>query len=118
MKKPWLASPPVSFSEAFPTVKKLRLVVTQYDVMESTTDEYLHFSLPPQIRCSNPICQQGGYELQTYLFALVDSKITKREWTEQCNGHEGSPKGRRKGETCCNYSKFTLSIEYKDESGS
>jgi hypothetical protein len=117
MSNSWLGKP-APFREVYPNVKSLRLEGTQHGDLRSEYQATLHFSesnIPATIDCANPRCQQGGYRIQPLLDALVHAKESRSEQTWHCNGHEGSPKGRRKGDPCMNYIKFTLTIEYKDE---
>lgn len=60
-------------------------------------------SLPRRLGCLNPRCQQGGLDLQQIVEFYASGE--HRLW---CNGHEGSPAGRRKGDPCDN--RFTVSL--------
>ena len=117
MSGQWLGRKPVPFRECYPTVKSLRFEGTQSGDLRSKYLAQLHYSestLPARISCANPRCQQGGYHLQPLLDALVHSKKEKYEQVWHCSGHEGSPKGRRKGDPCMNRIDFILGIEYVD----
>ena len=116
MSDSWLGKP-APFHEVYPQIKSLRLEGTQHGDLGSEFQATLHYSesnILAKINCANPQCQQGGYEVQQFLDALVHAKETESEQTWHCNGHEGSPKGRRKGDPCMNYIKFTISIDYVD----
>lgn len=52
---------------------------------------------PRYLKCINPKCQQGGMDLQSFV-----NFNQSGEYHYHCNGHEGSPKGRRKGDPCDN----------------
>lgn len=109
-------APLSSFSVAFPTVEKAwfeykELSVTGYGEM----NVYLISSSGGLMRCSNPQCQQGGYELDLQMHWMVPEKQTEREVSLHCHGHEGSPKGRRRGASCYRSVKGILKIKYKDE---
>ena len=116
MSNSWLGKP-APFREVYPNIKSIRLDGSQYGDLRSeylTTLHYSESNIPIHIDCANPRCQQGGYGLQTLLDTIVYSNETKTEQTWYCDGHEGSPKGRRKGDPCMNHIKFTILIEYKE----
>lgn len=98
--------------KAFPELKFLDIEISQ--------DAYGHYDSPPVrrqvrfnatnftavVRCLNPRCQQGGLELENII----------RYWESgehdfPCNGHEGTPKGRHKGDPCGNSFKVKLLVE-------
>lgn len=115
----FLKGKPASFHEVYPTVKSLQLIGVQEGNLgrESLKNiNYTESSIPAMIKCGNLRCQQGGYEIQNLLDTLVLSQETLFEETYYCKGHEGSPKGRRKDESCMNSIKFTLQIQYHSTS--
>ena len=59
--------------------------------------------IPRYLRCANPRCQQGGLDLQQ-----IVNFWPSGEQTFHCNGHEGTPQGRRKGDPCDNSFVVTL----------
>lgn len=62
-------------------------------------------SLPRRLACLNPRCQQGGIDLQQIVEFYSPG-------THQlfCNGHEGTPQGRRKGNPCDNRFDIELAV--------
>lgn len=60
-------------------------------------------NVPRSFRCCNPRCQQGGLDLQKIIF-----HFNSGEYSIHCSGHEGSPKGRRKGQSCDNTFKVSF----------
>ena len=119
--EPFLKGEPVTFGELFPTVKSFNLKGKEHGDFSNVagipmerrrTIHYTASSMPAKIRCSNPRCQQGGYELQWTIDAIVRGKETYYEKTFHCGGHEGTPKGRPRGESCCNYIDIEIDIEY------
>lgn len=125
--KPFLERKPTTFKKVFPSVRSLLLTGKEYgDFREMSSipierRSTLHFSasnIPAKIACSNPRCQQGGYEMQLLLESLVSRRATRYEGTFHCPGHEGSPKGRRKGDSCCNYIEAAIQLDYKGDSES
>lgn len=99
---------------AFPGIDELDFVVEQdrhcQHGSKPNLKRYTKSDLPPQIRCVNPRCQQGG--LATQGIVLHRGAGVHELW---CKGHEGSPSGRRKGDPCDNSFIVTLRI---DRSGS
>ena len=117
---PWLGGKPVSFREAYPQIAQYRVEVTQdpwgYHCQHDwqRTSVYTN-GLPSTIRCANPRCQQGGLDLQVYIDTMVCSRTRESAFQAYCRGHEGSPKGRRKGAPCDN--RFDLKIELEFQKG-
>lgn len=70
---------------------------------------YSKANIPQYAHCCNPQCQQGGVDLQSVVLFNGAG-----EHTFYCNGHEGSPRGRRKGNPCDNLFTITVLIEKAD----
>ena len=49
-------------------------------------------NMPSFLAYKNPRCQQGGLDLQRLVMFHQSG-----EYDYPCNGHEGTPKGRRQG---------------------
>ena len=102
--------------EAFPDIQSLDLEVSQDPCGNYSHNKAMKSSrftmdnLRPYIRCLNPQCQQGGLELQNLILFWPDGEETFR-----CNGHEGTPKGRRKGAPCDNYFKIKKKTVRKNQ---
>jgi hypothetical protein len=64
---------------------------------------YTKSSGPRYLTCANPRCHQGGLDLQQ-----IVNFWPSGERTFPCNGHEGTPKGRRRGDPCDNSFVVTL----------
>jgi hypothetical protein len=111
--EPWLGTVP-SFRKAFPKIKTLELVGRQRtDVMDHyREDRYSADSLPRLIPCANPECQQGGYDVKAYLISLNEG-TPRMEGEVQCSGHEGPPRGRRKGDPCWNTLTFSVTATFQ-----
>lgn len=90
-------------NEAFPEIKELTVIVTQdlhgyYRKSDAQSiSRYTKRSLPRYERCLNPRCRQGGLDLQKIVIFHGDG-----EHQFSCNGHEGTPQGRHKGDPCDN----------------
>lgn len=114
--KPFLGQP-VTFKAAYPDFLSLRLIGTQHGEMNSPSQSQVAYSestIPRVIPCSNPKCRQGGYDLQPFLITLAHSKDLAYEGHICCNGHEGTPKGRVKGDPCFNHLEFKIEATYKE----
>ena len=101
---------------AFPGIAELDFVVEQdrhcQHGSKPDLKRYTKSDLPPQIRCVNPRCQQGG--LATQGIVLHRGAGVHELW---CKGHEGSPSGRRKGDPCDNSFIVTLRIDRSGRQG-
>lgn len=97
--------------------KEIRLEVSQdpfgyyakSDTLRAHT--YSEASLPRGERCLNPRCQQGGLDLQM----IVEFWPDGTEKTFPCGGHEGTLKGRVKGQSCDNSFKISLHVVRENE---
>jgi len=66
----------------------------------------------PVMRCSNPRCERGGYQIDREIMNMIYAKAWHREFAIRCPGDEGSPKGRVKGESCMNMLHVRLTLRY------
>ena len=109
----------VSFKEAFPEIKDIKVVCSQkgHGVSRySSKRTYTLGSMPGQfVDCSNPICYNGGFSLGEILREMVWNKQTHFEVSRICRGYEGSPKGRRNYRDCLNFWDITVDIVYHKE---
>lgn len=122
MDKPFLQSEPTTFKKLYPQVKSLKLVGKEYGDFSSFSSiphsakssiHFNEFSLPVKMQCSNPKCQQGGYKLEWIIDSLIRGNEVNHPKIFHCQGHEGTPKGRKIGEPCCNYIDISVEIEYE-----
>ncbi len=96
---------------AFPDIEQIEFSVSQDPYGEymredwQRSERYTKSNLPSHIRCANPRCQQGGLQTQQIVMFHPDG-----EYDFSCNGHEGTPAGRRKGDPCDNRFKVTLKV--------
>lgn len=105
-----------TFKAAYPDVQSIRVHARhEGDALSDSrkTQSYSEYDLPPVLPCVNPLCQQGGYDLTATLIALTHGKQPSHHVTWHCNGHEGSPKGRRRGDSCSNYVEVDFQVTYK-----
>jgi hypothetical protein len=106
-----------SLRQAYPEVKTLFFEGEQSGELAREHQRHLRYSestLPAKIPCGNPRCRQGGFDLNTTLMSVAHDKKPGSEGKLYCNGHEGTPKGRRIGDPCFNTVSFILSITYED----
>ena len=106
-----------SLRQAYPEVKTLCFEGEQNRELAREHQRQLRYSestLPSKIPCANSRCQQGGFDLNTTLMAVAHAKKPQLEGKLYCNGHEGTPKGRRIGDPCYNTVTFVLSVTYQD----
>ena len=102
-------------NKAFYGIASLELTVVQdrfghYTVHEWQREQrFTKENIPRHLACANPRCQQGGLDLQRIVLFSTPGKHTY--W---CNGHEGSPKGRRQGDPCDNRFEVILSVTRED----
>ena len=96
-------------NEAFPDIEAIDITITQDPYGQYLQHDWQRISrftksdIPSHVRCANPRCQQGGLDLQNIVLLSPDG-----EHEFYCNGHEGTPAGRRKGDPCDN--RFTVKL--------
>jgi hypothetical protein len=103
-----------SFATAFPTLDDAIIRYTESDFGNDPRQGV--WSLKHnggQMRCGNPRCYRGGYELDREVSNMIYAGITEREIWLTCNGDEGSPKGRKKGQECLHSIKGTITLRMK-----
>lgn len=108
----------VPFAQANPTVKSIRIDVSETgDALRGgkRTDRYELPNVPTHIRCSNPRCQRGGLQLESWIGTLIYARNPKDPWSRGCDGDEGSPAGTRKGMPCNHHFSVEVTIAYTDE---
>jgi hypothetical protein len=110
---------PTTFANAYPTVATLKVDVETKTVLRGEREESYSFnqeSLRPILDCRNPRCFGGGIDLDRLLrFTVVGPKLTTFETTQFCTGYEGSPKGRRRTDSCDTMFKVKVAVTYKDD---
>lgn len=102
--------------KALAGIASLELTITQDSFGQYTSHtsqrvwRFTKSNIPPQLACANPRCQQGGLDLQRIALFLPAG-----EHSYWCNGHEGSPTGRRRGDPCDNRFDLLISITREPE---
>lgn len=114
-----------SFSKAFPEILDISVKVLEdaYGMGVVRREEkyrwrYYSKSNPPGefTDCSNPLCYNGGVAIGSIIRNMTFSRQTEYEETRMCQGHEGSPKGRKRYGPCDNSFRVKIALTYKDES--
>jgi hypothetical protein len=114
--KPFLGTP-TTFSKAYPSFRSLVIRVKNHGYLASPMQReqvYSKPSIPRVIPCPNPRCQQGGYDLTAIIITMEHERNTKFSAHYSCNGHEGTPKGRRKGNPCMNSVELEFEAEFNE----
>jgi hypothetical protein len=104
------------FSEAFPKIKNVRVTVEELDFGQHVRSYvYTESNLSEYIDCSNPRCYNGGFQIGDQLRFMTYSNEIEKEFEIDCQGYEGSPKGRRRYGPCDRSFKVRIELEYKAE---
>lgn len=86
---------------------ELKVVQDPHGMFGGTREHHFSPKTTPQtLHCRNARCQQGGFELVKFVYFAADG-VTEN--TYYCDGHEGTPKGRRVGDPCGN--SFVVRLE-------
>lgn len=116
-KTEFVFSRKASFSEAFPTIADVSIVVTRggHDgVREWNRVQRFGGNVGEYIDCSNPLCYRGGFSVGDLLRRMVASEQEQLSVGGiACNGYEGSPGGRRRYRSCDNTFSVSIDIKYK-----
>jgi len=116
---PWLARSTGNFGEAFPNVEAIDFTIDDnpwgwYNVRGHRPLHFTSASATSFIPCPNDRCRRGGFDFGTFLRNhTCGAKITDVDQSYPCNGDEGTPAGRRKGDPCMNSFKVKGTIKYK-----
>jgi hypothetical protein len=120
--RPFLGEAKATFAEAYPHIGSFRIEIDQGDAVWGATAPGYRTSVftqssppPPVIGCSNSRCRQGGLQLQNLIPYSGSQLPYNYEEKFPCNGHEGSPKGRRIGRSCMN--RFHVKMHFEAKTG-
>ena len=104
----FFGEPTTDRKKAFPELKSLDITIIKDPVGfgDTTADLYNETNFPHTVRCTNSKCKQGGLELQNIVGFYENG-----EYEFPCNGHEGTPAGRKIGPRCHVMFKVKLAIE-------
>src|SRR5438105_4582632 len=114
----YLAGPLTNFDDAFPTLSDGLIEYSQSGNTASHSSprkEEHTFDRSTSlrgsgglIRCENPHCYRGGFEIDHDVHDMVRAKLVSKEFTTMCPGDEGSPKGRNIGRKCLNILHYRI----------
>lgn len=107
-----------TFEKAFPEIEKISVKVKEsgkgiYRSFQSSY--YEKKSLGEYINCNNSFCYNGGFNIGEIIRKMGWNRETEKEGSAICQGHEGSPKGRRIYGKCLNHFDYNIKIEYKED---
>lgn len=109
--------PKTNFEGAFPDIESVMVNVTETDEYGKEYNRaYWKGDFGQYINCSNPQCYNGGFPIGDAISSLYFRKLTEGEGGADCQGHEGSPKGKRKGDPCEHRFRYKISIVYRRDS--
>lgn len=107
----------VSFSEAFPIVDDVKVVITRgghYGINELNKIERFGKEVGEFVDCSNPNCFNGGISVGKILRGMIGSEQSHFSAERiSCQGYEGSPKGKVRRRSCTNHFSVSVEITYK-----
>jgi hypothetical protein len=115
--RPFLATTS-DFSKAFPQIKDLEVIVVQdkygYYIKDdwARKSSYNVHTVRSSIGCRNNQCKRGGLDLQQHLRFMVESRTTGSTYSMYCEGDEGTPAGRKRGDPCMNCFDVSVKIVY------
>lgn len=103
-----------SIQEIFPDIEEIDLYIKSTNLVGEIKAEY-HFqdlkSMPSHVRCGNPDCRDGGYNIVLDIILPVYRKReTEKEGSIICKGYEKIGKGTR---SCSHIARYKLRIKYK-----
>ena len=77
-------------------------------------DVYSESRLPSKIPCPNPLCRDGGYDLNAILITLTHGKMTSYQTTWWCRGREGSRRTQVNPYPCMNSVEVSIEVAYRE----
>jgi len=109
----------VGFKKAFPTISSIKVKVVESDSgIELGPRHYDEENVGEFINCSNEMCYNGGFQLGHIIREMVRTGTTQDQASKNCQGFEGSPKGRKRYRSCWHSFEVTVEIEYKADTNS
>lgn len=101
-----------SFASAYPTVERASVRFTETDFGDNPGERVHDLADGPRAACSNPRCQRGGYDFELQFAEMVRKGIESVAVDMSCRGDEGTPKGRRRGQSCLMSMTGTINVKY------
>ena len=104
-----------TFRKAYPEVRTARLEITHRgDVDHQRIHVYSESNMRSKIPCTNPLCWEGRYDLNTLLMTLTHGKAATYQSTFYCNGREGSARTRARRYPCMNSVEVSIALTYNE----
>jgi hypothetical protein len=109
------------FEEAFPELEDALLewqetclshAGTRADAGEWIQAAYRGGVLGGPFPCSNPLCREGGFELEHLFATMIQAGETTREGIAVCVGWEGEPGADR--HPCVHYASYRIALKFRD----
>lgn len=114
--KPYLAQEVDSFKKAFPALQDAVLKYEESDFSGPIMNSVHSVSNGgPTLRCSNPQCHEGGYNLHYLIRLMLLMDVTSKEISLRCRGWERKPK-HSIGNDCLSSVSGTLELKPKPSS--
>ena len=103
------------FNEVFPSIDEIKVTVQElgYGVLGDGVRVLTKNDFGEYIDCSNPRCYKGGFSIGSIIRGMVIEKKTELKTECECQGYEGSPKGRKRYDDCDNFFSIHVEIKYK-----
>ena len=103
-----------NFQQAYPTLESALIEFVETDFGHLLRSGVWDFARQGGLMaCANSSCRRGGYEFDFIVSGMVRENLTEKKIDMMCPGDEGSPKGRRKGQTCDHMLEGTIKLRYK-----
>lgn len=114
----------VSFEEAYPEIKEISIEVIESDgPLEPDFENPPHYpnrkmkygkDVGEYIDCHNTVCFNGGFSVGSIIQEMVGQKQTYKQDSTFCRGYEGSPKGKKRYQSCLHMLHYRIRIQYND----
>jgi hypothetical protein len=102
-----------SFDDAYPTLEDATIRYTEFDFGSEETKGIISFRRQGGLlRCGNPRCFRGGYELDWEVNRMIREGVLEKTVTISCSGDEGTPKQKR-GDSCDRSIIATIELKLK-----
>jgi hypothetical protein len=117
--RPLLAGTPTTLRKAHPGIRRIDVHAVQEGDVGWNWQRDQRFAddgVPTRIDCGNKRCRRGGYDLSGIVSSLAYTRHEHSEFSIRCEGDEGSPGGRRRGDPCTNRLRVTVKAELQAKS--
>lgn len=102
-----------TLTKAHPEVLSATLRYTESDYGSKSPEQYRDLSNDGRVRCGNTRCHRGGYDLRFQVEQMIEKRLEEEPVAISCNGDEGTPGGRKIGQSCDRRMKGIITIKYK-----